>query len=65
VDDELDDLLGGVAAVALEGPKAVGKKATAPQRSRTVHRMDDPSQKEIAAADPSRLLAGEAPNPDR
>ena len=61
VDDELDDLLSGVTAVALEGPKAVGKTATALQRARTVHRMDDPAQSEIAAADPARLLTGEAP----
>lgn len=61
VDDELDELLGGVAAVALEGPKAVGKTATALQRARTVHRMDDPAQQELAAADPARLLIGDGP----
>ena len=58
VDDELDELLSGVAAVALEGPKAIGKTATAIQRAHTVHQMDDPAQLEIAAAEPARLLEG-------
>ncbi|MEX1184408.1 MAG: DUF4143 domain-containing protein [Gemmatimonadota bacterium] len=61
VDDELDELLSGVAAVALEGPKAIGKTATARQRAGTVHRMDDPAQQEIAAAEPARLLVGARP----
>ncbi len=61
VDDELDELLNGVSAVAIEGPKAVGKTATALQRARTVHELDDPAQREIAAADPARLLAGQGP----
>jgi len=61
VDDELDELLSGVVAVALEGPKAVGKTATALQRARTVHELDDPAQQEIAAADPARLLSGTTP----
>lgn len=61
VDDELDDLSTGVAAVALEGPKAVGKTATALERAHTVYQLDDPAQQEIAAADPSRLVTGESP----
>jgi predicted AAA+ superfamily ATPase len=61
VDHELDELLSGVAAVALEGPKAVGKTATALQRARTVHQMDDQAQQEIASADPTRLLTGSSP----
>jgi len=61
LDDELDELLSGLSAVAIEGPKAVGKTATALQRARTVHRMDDPAQRQVALADPARLLAGPAP----
>ena len=61
VDEELDEVLSGVAAVALEGPKAVGKTATALQRARTVHELDDPAQREIVAADPARLLGGTTP----
>ena len=61
VDDELDDLLVGIAAIAIEGPKAVGKTATAERRAATVHRLDDPGQRAVAAADPMRLVAGRRP----
>jgi predicted AAA+ superfamily ATPase len=61
LDDELDELLAGVSAVAVEGPKAVGKTATATQRVLTVHQMDDPAQVEIAMAEPTRLLVGGRP----
>ena len=59
VDNELDELLPGIAAIALEGAKGVGKTATAERRATTIHRLDDPAQREIAAADPTRLVAGE------
>ncbi|GAB3598830.1 DUF4143 domain-containing protein [Kineococcus gypseus] len=61
VDRELDELLPGLAAVALEGAKGVGKTRTALQRARTVVRLDDPAERDVAAADPRRLLAGPAP----
>lgn len=61
LDDELDDLLFGLSAVAIEGPKAIGKTATALQRARTIHTLDDPVQLEVAMADPARLLRGETP----
>ena len=61
VDEELDELLRGVGAVALEGPKAVGKTATALQRAKTIHQLDDPAHAEIAAADPARLVSGRPP----
>lgn len=61
LDDELDELLSGLSAIAIEGPKAVGKTATALQRARTVHQMDDPAQRQIALADPGRLLDGQPP----
>ncbi|MBA4158828.1 MAG: ATP-binding protein [Gemmatimonadetes bacterium] len=61
LDDELDELLLGLAAVAIEGPKAVGKTATALQRAGTVHRLDDEVQREIARADTRRLLEGVPP----
>ena len=61
LDDELDELMAGLAAIAIEGPKGVGKTATASQRARTVHWLDDPTQRAIAAADLDRLLAGPAP----
>jgi hypothetical protein len=60
-DDELDELIAGLPAVALDGPKAVGKTATALRRAATVYRLDDEAVRSIAEADPSRLLDGERP----
>jgi uncharacterized protein len=60
VDDELDFLVANLVAIAIDGPKAVGKTATAEQRAATVHRLDiDPI--DLIEADPSRLT--DAPEP--
>lgn len=61
VDDELDELLAGVSALSLEGPKAVGKTETAIRRASTVFRLDDEAQREIIRADSSRLSTGSTP----
>jgi predicted AAA+ superfamily ATPase len=61
VDDELDELIGDLAAIAIEGPKGVGKTRTALQRAKTVHRLDDPAELAVAEADPARLLEGARP----
>lgn len=61
VDGELDELAAALPAVAIEGPKGVGKTATASRRAKTVHALDDPAQREVAAADPARLLEGPPP----
>jgi predicted AAA+ superfamily ATPase len=61
VDAELDELMHGVAAVVLEGPKAVGKTVTGTRRAATVHRLDDPPQLAVAIADPSLLVRGARP----
>lgn len=61
VDAELDELLPGLPAVALEGPKAVGKTATALRRATTVHRLDDEAARAVIEADPARLVAGNPP----
>jgi predicted AAA+ superfamily ATPase len=61
IDDELDGLVGALPALALEGPKGVGKTATAQRRAATVVRLDEPAQQQIAAAEPARLLAGSGP----
>ena len=61
LDDELDELMPSLAAIALEGPKAVGKTATATQRAASVHRLDDDAQRAIVEADLDRVLA--APRP--
>ena len=51
VDRELDDLLGIAPAVALDGPKGVGKTDTARRRSDVAWYLDDPAQREVARAD--------------
>lgn len=61
VDQELDELLGGLTAIAIEGPKAVGKTATAMQRARTTYPLDDPAVRAVVVADPARLVTGETP----
>jgi predicted AAA+ superfamily ATPase len=61
VDDELDELIAGLPAIVLEGPKAVGKTATALRRAATVYRLDDEAERSIAQADASRLLDGKRP----
>ncbi|MHB1066822.1 MAG: ATP-binding protein [Candidatus Nanopelagicales bacterium] len=61
VDDELDQLLAGLAAISIEGPKGVGKTATALTRAATVRRLDDIGQRQIIEADPARLERGPAP----
>ena len=61
VDNELDELIAGLPAIALEGPKAVGKTATALRRAVTVYRLDDEAELSIAKADTTRLLQGEQP----
>jgi len=61
VDDELDELLAGLPAVTIDGPKAVGKTATALRRAATVYRLDNDAERSIVEADPSRLLDGQRP----
>lgn len=61
VDDQLDLLLPELPAIALDGPKGVGKTATATNRAVTVHRLDDARTREIVMADPSRLTTGTPP----
>jgi predicted AAA+ superfamily ATPase len=61
VDDEIDELFTGLAALALEGPKGVGKTRTALQRAKTVHRLDEPAELAVAIAEPARLLDGQRP----
>nr|MBA2293979.1 AAA family ATPase [Actinomycetota bacterium] len=61
VDQELDELVPALAAIALEGAKGVGKTFTALQRASTVHRLDDPAERSVLAADPARLLEGIPP----
>lgn len=55
VDTELDTLLAEVPAIAIEGPKGVGKTRTATRRAATVRYLDEPSQQVVLAADPGAL----------
>ena len=61
VDRELDELIGSLPAISLEGPRAVGKTETALRRAATIYRLDDPRQLEVIGADPERVVAGEQP----
>jgi predicted AAA+ superfamily ATPase len=62
IDAELEDQLGVIGAVSLEGPKACGKTMTASRRARTVHRLlGDANLQSIARAAPGSLLDGDKP----
>lgn len=61
LDDELDELIGALPAVALEGAKGVGKTATAHRRASTTILLDNRAQLDLALADPARML--DAPGP--
>lgn len=61
VDDELDALLPELPAVALEGPKAVGKTETAEQRAGTTYRLDNSAVRNLIQASPGQILRGDSP----
>lgn len=61
VDAELDELMAMLPAIALEGPKGIGKTATAQERCRTFFGMDDPAMRAIAEADMAQVLNREPP----
>lgn len=61
VDDELEELLSGLPAVALEGPKGVGKTASAERRATTVFQLDTRAHRALAEADPNQLLEADPP----
>ncbi len=61
VDSELDELMAQLPALAIEGPKGVGKTATAERRAATIRRLDEPGERALAQADPTVLLDAPAP----
>jgi predicted AAA+ superfamily ATPase len=62
IDGVLEARLRAVGCVVIEGPKAVGKTATAARHSASEVRLDvDVNAREIARADPSLVLEGAAP----
>lgn len=52
VDVVLDELMGYEAAIAIDGPKGVGKTATAAERADRVWRLDNDAERAALAADP-------------
>lgn len=52
LDGELDALLGLAPAIAIEGPKGVGKTATARQRAQHTRLLDEAEQRALVEADP-------------
>lgn len=61
VDDELDAVFDALPAIGLDGPKGVGKTATASRRAAQVITLDDPSRAEELAADPGFLTRAKKP----
>ena len=56
LDLELDELFGEVAAIAVDGPKGVGKTTTAMERVESVIRLDSRASREAVAAEPEPWL---------
>jgi predicted AAA+ superfamily ATPase len=61
LDDELDELIGALPAIALEGAKGVGKTATASERAGSLHQLDDQRARAIAESDLDRVLTTTTP----
>lgn len=61
LDDELDELFGELAAIAIEGARGVGKTATASQRASSVIPLDDEQRLSVVRANPQSLLLAERP----
>ncbi len=61
LDGELDELLAELPAVSLDGPKGVGKTATAAQRARTTFTLDDAATLELVGANPQRMVTAPGP----
>lgn len=56
IDTELDDLFVSLPALALDGPKAVGKTTTASRRVKSIVYLDSQAEREPVAADPNLIL---------
>lgn len=61
VDDELDELMPHLAAILLDGPKGVGKTATAVERCQSFRYLDDPAQASVVEADPILIGSDDEP----
>jgi uncharacterized protein len=61
-DLELDERLGYIGAVLIEGPKACGKTATATQHAKTIFRLDeDQAARNLVTLSPERLFDNPTP----
>jgi predicted AAA+ superfamily ATPase len=56
LDNELNDLFGQVPAIAIDGPRAVGKTTTGAAHVSAVLRLDIEAVREVIAADPEGIL---------
>ncbi|MGB4136876.1 MAG: AAA family ATPase [Microbacterium sp.] len=61
IDSELESALHNVSAIALNGPKGVGKTASARRLAQTVIHLDDDTERQIFEANPDRLRTAPAP----
>lgn len=61
VEAELGELLAGLPAIALEGPKGVGKTATARRFANTQILLDEPEARAMLLADTARLTRSQPP----
>jgi uncharacterized protein len=61
IDGTLDELFPALAAISIDGPKAVGKTATAKQRAATTLHLDDIAIEELLHAAPERIGSYETP----
>lgn len=61
MDDELDELFGQLAAMAIDGPKGVGKTTTGEQHVDGVVRLDSKAVRESIAAEPEQILRRSRP----
>jgi hypothetical protein len=61
IDADLDEVFHQLPAILVDGPKGVGKTATAERRCRTVRKLDVRSDRGIVEADPSVVGLGDRP----
>jgi predicted AAA+ superfamily ATPase len=61
IDDELDALFPQLPAILIDGPKGVGKTATASQRCLRVRRLDVEAEAQVVQADPGVIAADPTP----